>query len=204
MSNNKIKAERAQSIVGAFFEVNDGMIEVISYNGNKRVLVRFCESGYSTVTTMVNIRNRQVKDKHKPTICGVGYVGEGVLVKGDERRKLYMVWRNMLIRLTDNVNFPTYATVGVDPRWYCFAEFVHDVITLPGYERFMTEKDLSLDKDIRNPGQPKRYCKNNCMWISKAENTIQMVKEREQRKAPPPTIQKHTQYAQAAISSIQW
>ncbi|OAT17064.1 hypothetical protein M977_04310 [Buttiauxella gaviniae ATCC 51604] len=201
MSNDKIKAERAQSLVGAFFEVNDGMIEVISYNGNKRVLVRFVVSGYSTVTTMVNIRNRQVKDKHKPTICGVGYVGEGVLVKGDERRKLYMVWRNMLIRLTDNVNFPTYANVGVDPRWYCFAEFVHDVITLPGYERFMTEKDLSLDKDIRNPGQTKRYCKNNCMWISKAENTIQMVKEREQRKAPPVKVQQHTQ---AAISSIQW
>ncbi|WP_034455789.1 hypothetical protein [Buttiauxella noackiae] len=201
MGNENIKQERARSIVGAFYEVNDGLIEVISYNGNKRVLVRFVASGYSTVTTMVNIRNRQVKDKYKPTVCGVGYVGEGILVRGEERRKLYMVWRNMIIRLTDKVNFPTYAAVTVDPRWYCFAEFVHDVITLPGYERFMTERDLSLDKDIRNPTSPKRYCKENCQWISKAENTIQMVREREQRKAPPLNAQRPTQ---AAILSIRW
>lgn len=182
MCNELIKQERAQSIVGAFYEVNDGLLEVLQYNGNKRVLVRFCESGFSTWTTMNNIKNRQVKDKYKATVCGLGYVGEGILVKGEERRKLYHVWRNMLIRLTDTVNFPTYSCVQIDPRWYCFAEFVRDVITLPGYEKFMSVRDLSLDKDTRNPASQKKYCKENCQWISKAENTIQMVQEREQRK----------------------
>jgi len=178
MSNEDIKRNRAESLVGAFFEVNDGLIEVIQYNSNKRVLVRFCESGYTTFCTMINIRAKQVKDKFKKTVCGVGYIGDGCTVKGDERAKLYHVWRNMLVRLTDRVKFPTYATVELDPSWYCFSNFANDVIKLPGYERFMTEKEISLDKDILS-GERKRYSPETCQWISKGDNTRIMVQERE-------------------------
>ena len=94
-NNNKIKQERAQQLVGALYEVNDGLIEVIDYNGNKRALVCFVVSDYSTVTRMVNIRNHQVKDQFKPTLYSVGYVVEGVVVKSKERRNLCMVCRNM-------------------------------------------------------------------------------------------------------------
>lgn len=181
MSNEQIKQERAKPLVGAFFEVNDGLIEVIQYNGNKRVLVRFVESGYSTWTTMINIKAKQVKDKFKRTVCEVGYIGDGLLVKGEERKKLYRVWRNMLIRLTDRIKFPTYANVEICPSWYCFSNFANDVITLPGYERFMTEANVSLDKDILS-GNQKRYSRETCQWISKVDNTIQMVREREQRR----------------------
>lgn len=191
--NQKAKQERAQQLVGAFFEVNDGLIEVIQYNGNKRVLVRFVESGYSTVTTMTNIKARQVKDKFKPTVCGVGYIGDGLLVKGAERAKLYLVWRNILVRLTNPVKFPTYINVQLDPSWYCFSNFANDVITLPGYERFMTERDISLDKDILSDTQ-KSYSRETCQWISKADNTIQMVIEREQRRHKP----------SIDISAVQW
>lgn len=201
MSNEQIKNERAKQHQGALFEVNDGLIEIILYNGNKRVMVRFVESGYTTWTTMINIKNKQVKDRFKPTVCGVGYVGDGCLVKGEERRKLYMVWRNMLIRLTDKINFPTYATVQIDPSWYCFSNFANDVITLPGYQYFMSQKDLSLDKDTRNPASPKNYCKENCQWISKAENTMYMVKEREQRKRV--SVPK-TKPSPCVINSVQW
>ncbi len=181
MSNENIKQKRAQSLVGAFFEVNDGQLELIQYNGNKRVLVRFVESGYTGFTTMMNIKAGEVKDRLKPTVCGVGYVGDGCPVKGEERRKLYLVWRNMLIRLTDRIKFPTYANVEICPSWYCFSNFANDVITLPGYERFMSERDISLDKDILS-GERKRYSRETCQWISKADNTIQMVKDREQAK----------------------
>lgn len=181
MSNEQIKQERAQSLVGAFFEVNDGLIEVIQYDGNKRVYVRFVESGYTTFTTMVNIKAKQVKDKFKPTVCGVGYTGEGCPVKGEERKKLYLVWRNMLIRLTDRNKFSTYANVEICPSWYCFSNFANDVITLPGYERFMVEANVSLDKDILS-GERKRYSRETCQWISKADNTRIMVEEREQRR----------------------
>ena len=71
MSNEQIKNERAKQHQGALFEVNDGLIEIIQYNGNKRVLVRFVESGYTTWTTMMNIKAKQVKDKFKPSVCGV-------------------------------------------------------------------------------------------------------------------------------------
>lgn len=181
MSNEIIKQERAQSLVNALFEVNDGLVQVIQYEGNKRVYVRFVESGYTTWTTMMNIKAKQVKDKFKPTVCGIGYVGDGCPVKGEERKKLYLVWRNMLIRLTDPVKFPTYAEVEIDPSWYCFSNFANDVITLPGYEHFMTERDVSLDKDILS-GERKRYSRETCQWISKADNTRIMVQEREQKR----------------------
>jgi len=181
MSNENIKKERAQSLVGAFFTVNDGIIEVIQYEGNKRVLVRFVGSGYTTWTTMMNIKAKQVKDKFKPTVCGIGYVGDGCPVKGDERKKLYLVWRNMLIRLTDPVKFPTYKNVELDPSWRCFSNFANDVIQLPGYEHFMTEANVSLDKDILS-GERKRYSRETCQWISKADNTRIMVQEREQKR----------------------
>jgi len=67
MSNETAKQERALSLVGAVFEVNDGLLQVIQYEGNKRVYVRFVQSGYTTWTTMMNIKAKQVKDKFMHT-----------------------------------------------------------------------------------------------------------------------------------------
>ena len=201
-TNEQVKQKAAGSVVGNFFKVNDGLVQVIGYNGNKRVQVRF-ESGYETTTTMTNIKTGEVKDRFKPTISGVGYVGNPK-TKGEERRKLYLVWRNMILRVTDAVKFPDYKDVTVCDRWLCFENFVDDVKNLVGYERFMQEKYIALDKDIRCPiGSPKQYSPERCMWITQAENTIQMTKEREQRRAQrrPSLI---PQRVQVQIDEIAW
>lgn len=62
-----------------------------------------------------------------------------------------------------------------------FHNFANDVITLPDYERFMVEANVSLDKDIIS-GVRKRYSRETCQWISKADNNRIMVEEREQRR----------------------
>ncbi len=194
MSNEIIKQERALSLTGAIYQVNDGLLQVIQYESNKRVYVRFVQSGYTTWTTMMNIKAKQVKDKFKPTVCGIGYTGDGCSVQGAERKKLYHVWRNMLVRLNDPVKFPTYVNVELDPSWRCFSNFANDVIQLPGYEHFMTERDVSLDKDSLS-GERKRYSRETTCWVSKAENTRIMVEEREQKRKKKVT---------ADIAGITW
>lgn len=77
---------------------------------------------------------------------------------------------------TKNKNYNQYGGIGVrvDPRWYCFENFVEDVKTLPGYDKFLGNPDIyQLDKDYLQqniPHSQRVYSKNTCIWISKYDN----------------------------------
>ena len=87
--------------VGSIHATNKyGDLEVIKYNGSLSVLVRFVDTGYQTTVQSIDIRRGGVKDKLKPSILGVGFVGDGKYKTKEnyKRAKSYQAWINMLRR----------------------------------------------------------------------------------------------------------
>ena len=115
----KRKEERAKELIGTLHQSKDGELEVIGYEGNTRVLVRFIETGYRTTVSMRAITTGEVHDRYKPTIFGIGYVDDKFPIETEIRKKAYNVWHAMLKRCTDPNNH-NYNDVTVDPRWHSF------------------------------------------------------------------------------------
>ena len=54
-----------------------------------------------------------------------------------------------------------------------FQNFCSDIIELENYDLWKTNKGWELDKDIKVKGN-KTYNKNNCMFVKKKENMLEM------------------------------
>ena len=67
--------------LGKTFESTSyGTFKIISYNGCDDVQVRFVDTGYTVSTTISHITRGNVRDRLKPTIFGVGILGESKTV----------------------------------------------------------------------------------------------------------------------------
>lgn len=148
---------------------NYGELEVIGYVDKRNRLVRFIDTGYVTVARISHIGEGNIRDCFKPSVCGVGYLGEPM--EHPLRKVLEARWRAMLNRV---YNIKTGKTV--DPSWLCFANFLRDAIELGGIELLYTHsKDnrIDLDSDILaiEKGLPPSYGKETCKWVKHDVNT---------------------------------
>ena len=158
----------------------NGELVIVKYDSYKSVTVKFLDTGYETTTTAVSIRLGSVKDKMKPTVYGLGFLGDGPF-KGSEKgkhTKLYMLWLNMIKRCySDNAQKRdvTYIGCSVDPSWFNFQTFCSDVLTLDGYEQWKAfsvgeiNEVYQLDKDIKVAGN-KIYGPSFCSFVTISEN----------------------------------
>lgn len=116
-----------------------------------------------------------VKDKFKPSVCGVGYIGEC-----NETNKVqeYNLWKGIIQRCYNikRKDYKLYGLKGVTvcERWKCFANFLEDIKNIEGYdeEKFLN-KQLDLDKDIKQQDIPinkKVYSPETCVFIDKHIN----------------------------------
>ena len=77
------------------FNTKDGQLEIVSYICSTEVVVRFVNTGYITTTTSRNIDCGSVKDRLRPVIDGVGYLGDGPY-STTEHVSVYGIWRKVL------------------------------------------------------------------------------------------------------------
>lgn len=146
---------------------NSGSFVIIERDGWERVTVQFIKTGYTTVTTNQNVQKGQVKDKLRPSVCGVGFVGDGNYtprVKG-EVSKVYQVWVSMIERCYSHlqeINNPTYKGCTVCGDWHNFQAFA---------EWFNNNhiEGCHLDKDIKIKGN-KMYSPFTCTFVTEQEN----------------------------------
>lgn len=144
-----------------------GLVEVLEYINSRKVRVKFIATGFITYTMAHNLRNGCVSDPYKPTVQGIGFLGEGSYKSksGNTMSKVYQVWHDMLRRCYSSEyqeKQPTYIGCSVCPEWLNFQTFGKwfDDNYIPGYH---------LDKDIKVPGN-KVYSPETCLFVSREEN----------------------------------
>lgn len=169
---------------GEIYSTNHGSL-VIKSNSERMNFrwVRFIATGFEREARVDHIKNGKVSDAFHPTVCGVGYLGDGehkvkrITPLGVKRpNRVYGLWSAMLqrryVKLAHN---PTYHTATVHSDWHNFQNFANDFVNLEGYEDWCKPvNDFQLDKDKRGDGS-KIYSFATCCLISHHEN--QMLKE---------------------------
>ena len=118
-------------------------------------------------------------------ICGKGIndMPYGWASKNKINHKIYQTWASCLVRSYSekcHKKQPTYKDCSVCERWLKLSHFVEDYKLIDGYEEEKFLKGvLCLDKDIKSNGVNKEYSLENCMWVSKEENSKQAMKTRD-------------------------
>lgn len=118
---------------------------------------------------------KKYKDLNKPTICGIGFVGEGPHKTHENRKntRTYNLWIAMLHRCYGKVQIirPTYLKCSVDARWHNYQTFCEDIRKLPGYSYWLIPANkFALDKDIKVKGNCV-YSPETCMFVSSSANS---------------------------------
>lgn len=166
MKNHRIPDDM---ITGTIHEtINNGSLEIIKYHGAYEIDILFVDTGSKRTVRSSDIRKREVKDFFKPTVFGVGFIGDRVKRTPSNRQpKSYFSWIGMLERCysdkKQNGN-PTYIGCSVDPIWHNFQNFAKwfDDNYIDGYH---------LDKDILHQGN-KIYSPKNCLFVSQRVNNL--------------------------------
>lgn len=148
---------------------NYGDFKILEHTSRDMVLIEFIGTGYQSSVNLSNAKAGAVKDKLKPSVLGVGFIGKGkysISIKG-RKTKAYTVWESMLKRCYYHKYHdknPTYKDCSVTSEWHNFQVFAEwfELNYIKGFE---------LDKDIKMNGN-KVYSPRTCSFVSSVDNTI--------------------------------
>jgi hypothetical protein len=166
--------------IGAKFKNSLGyeFIVIEQTNDPKYWVVKFA-SGYVATAKNSNIPYGKVKDYWAPSVYGKGFLGAmcNIPKRGDSLlRKKYDLWANMIKRTSGKYReAKTYAGVEVAPEWLNFSVFQIEIESVEGYEAWVKDSTLCLDKDLS--GQ-RLYSRATCSFIPLVENTREAANRR--------------------------
>lgn len=140
-----------------------GKFEVIKYVNWSNVTVRFIDTGYVKTCNMKEVKTGSIKDYMKPSVCGVGVIGDKHLTNGSNTRaREYEVWSGMIKRCYSELSFkrrPTYIGCAVSESFKSYEKF---------YEWYRDQigcnDKFDLDKDLLVKGN-KIYGESTCVLI---------------------------------------
>lgn len=146
-----------------------GNFKIIRYTSKKKVLVEFVGTGYQSNVYLHQVKTGNVKDRLKPCVLGVGFIGDGkhksTTRKGNT--KAYKTWRGMLERCycpKYQNKTSSYKGCSVSKEWFDFQVFAEWF-----YGNYI--EGFELDKDIKLEGN-RVYSQDSCLFVSKADNVI--------------------------------
>ena len=160
--------------VGSIFKTNNcGDLIIIGYINNRDVRVKFINTGYETTARLGDIKRGTVKDKLKPSVYGVGVIGEAIILDDGKLEREYRLWRSMLARCySENTQKkqPTYVGCYVSKDFLYYPHFKEWCKTQIGFN-FLDDKgnQFELDKDILIKGN-KAYSPETCCFVPKEIN----------------------------------
>lgn len=162
---------RPQSVhEGEVWPTKDGDICVLEYYSATDILVEFVDTGYQCRTRAGEIkRGAGIKDRLRPSVYGVGYIGVGEFKANSRRHKsaAYGAWNNMLERCYSKKyqkKYPYWKDCTVCDKWHNFQNFARWFFQnyIEGYD---------LDKDMQITGN-RMYCPEACKFIPPSENRL--------------------------------
>lgn len=149
-----------------------GKVKVISHKPPGMVLVEFIDSGWSRLCDVVDLRNGKTKDLMRPTVQGVGFIGDGIYSTRDGRHKTkqYMTWNGMITRCYSDSwhkKKPSYSECETCEEWQNFQNFA------AWYDDNYPNDGLhyELDKDLLVMGN-KIYSPETCLFIPRKINSF--------------------------------
>ena len=144
--------------------------------------IQFLQTNYITSIRNDMISTGYIYDPYYPKVCGVGYMG--LLEDGSSPdNSMSDRWRGMIRRCyceTDQA-YPLYGGIGVRvcERWHCYANFLVDCKSLPGYNDMIKDpKNYNIDKDILQsniPHSQRIYSPQTCMFVPVYMNSVQVA-----------------------------
>lgn len=153
--------------VGSVHEsYKDGSFKVTSNSGCYDVGIEFISTGFKCIVSNRQIETGKIKDKLKPSLFGVGFMGVGIH-NSTNQRKAHKTWSSMLERCYNiqcQSKYPHYKGCKVDERWHNFQTFADWFIV-------HYRDGLVLDKDgiITNN---KIYGPDTCQMIQSEINAM--------------------------------
>lgn len=159
---------------GAYIIINETKPDK---NLNRRVIIRFINTGYEYEVDLRCALNGNVKDVYCPSVYGIGYLGEPDK-SNPYYEMLYSVWLRMIRRCYDpnSISYNVYGGAGVKvcEEWHCFATFMNDAQALPNFnQKIKDPNNYQLDKDYLQQNVPKYmkvYSKDTCVWLHISDN----------------------------------
>ena len=146
----------------------DGDFKIVEYIDNKNITVKFLDTGYETVGRIGNVLNGQIKDRAKPSVYGVGVVGNKVHMVEGKQSKEYSVWVRMLDRCySTKKDNPTYEGCEVSDFFKFFPNFFSWCQNQIGFK----QEGFALDKDILVKGN-KVYSEYTCCFVPQEINNL--------------------------------
>lgn len=173
------KAGMSDREIGTIYETKShGKCKIVEYKTTHYVTVEFIDTGYRKTTKLEHIKSGSVKDKLRPTVYGVGYLGVGrhKPYKNGKLSKAYNHWKGMIQRSYSGYfhkTNPSYANCTVADEWHNFQNFAEWY-----YSQNIDESiKMHVDKDIRVAGN-KIYSPETCLMVTPEENGLQASKYR--------------------------
>lgn len=168
--SNKLKYEGK-----VFSTKNNGDLVVIECKRRDRVVVKFIDTGYVKTTHLHLILEGKVKDRLKPTVYGVGVVGDESCVENGVVLKEFKLWSSMLQRCYDKElkkNYPSYESCTTEPFFNSFTNFKGWCRNQVGFgSKDENGNHFALDKDILIKGN-KIYSPETCCFVPNEINNL--------------------------------
>lgn len=143
---------------------------IIASNGANDCTIQFECGGTVKKIRYGNITKGSVDNPYKPTVCGVGFEGQGKF-SFSQNKKAKSAWSSMLVRCYGNENnmkTPTYSDKEICNDWNCFQNFAEWFES--NWKPYM-DKTWQLDKDILVKGN-KVYSPDTCDFVPQELNLL--------------------------------
>ena len=158
---------------------------IVEYNNSLDVVIEFQdEYKHKTHVQYWNFKKGTPRNPYHKSVYGVGMLG--IMSDGSKPctsygnskdTREYIMWKNMILRCYDEKvqeEHPTYKGVTICKRWLIFANFLEDIKSLKGYDKWVNDNTYELDKDLLQqnvPNNEKVYSPETCCFIPRRDNS---------------------------------
>ena len=155
--------------VGKLYKTNKhGNVIILEYISSAEVKVKFVNTGFTTTTSMSNVRRGVVKDRLSPSVYGVGVIGTSTTKKDGIALTEYKIWNGMMRRCYNqkckNLK-STYLNCSTSDNFKNFTFFEKWANLQVGFD-----KSFDLDKDILGCGSV--YHEDICVFVPREINLL--------------------------------
>ena len=174
--NRERLAKAKEQYLGKTFSSNNfGDFIVIDYVNNKDITVEFIATGYQTKTTTKEINQGKIADRLKPSVFGVGIIGNKYPTTINRKStKHYVLWKSMLERCYGNSNHKpsvSYKSCSVNGDFKYYTYFYEWCNEQVGFK-----DGFNLDKDLLTKGN-KVYSESTCVFLPNEINLALSTKK---------------------------
>ena len=162
--------------LGKVFEMEDGdFVKIVEYRKSRSITVEFLKTGFTLNTNLDRVKEGKLKDRLKPSVHGVGIIGEHPISTNQKHHKEYHIWEGMLDRCYNPVTQkkqPSYLDCKVSGQFLYYPNFKEWCNNQIGFGlKDDNGKAFALDKDILVKGN-REYSPETCCFVPTEINTL--------------------------------